>query len=180
MTRGRGYSRGSYRGSSRGGSTWTRGGYIPRGGGRNFNSFSGSFDSRSKYGPSDRYSGSRGHDVFRKSYRMVIFIIRVYLRINIVKWNSGNKRILHIIDSSLFLLLCTTQTQTHIVIWFMLPIGIWITIQVGLIENIKSLDRYISITSALALESVEFERSEDYEHISLCLITNLQLLEPQN
>ncbi|RZC43020.1 hypothetical protein BDFB_003520 [Asbolus verrucosus] len=77
MTRGRGYSpRGSYRGSSGRGSSWGggRGGYTPRGGGgsRFDSSFSNSFDSRSKYGSSsERYSGSRGHDDFRKSYRMV-------------------------------------------------------------------------------------------------------------
>lgn len=74
MTRGRGFSssRSSYRGNSGRGGSWGggRGGYGSRGNGH-FSSFSNSYDSRSKYGSSDRYSNSRGHDDYRKPYRSV-------------------------------------------------------------------------------------------------------------
>lgn len=75
MTRGRGFSssRSSYRGSSGRGGSWGggRGGYGSRGN-SHFSSFSNSYDSRSKYGgSSDRYSNSRGHEDYRKSYRSV-------------------------------------------------------------------------------------------------------------
>lgn len=77
MTRGRGYSsRNSYRGTSGRGSWGNSRGYTSRGGGRGGGrfdpAFSSTFDSRSKYGGSnDRYSGSRGHNDFRKPYRQV-------------------------------------------------------------------------------------------------------------
>lgn len=72
MTRGRGFS------SSRGprGGSWNNRGYGSRGNNNTrFSSgpsFSNSYDSRPKYTPSDRYSGSnRGHDDYRRSYHHV-------------------------------------------------------------------------------------------------------------